>query len=143
MHTSIKFRCQYCGTKISAKEYLVGKSRPCPSCSSLVRVPANVPPQLPLATTAMTGAMTGGQMFQPPLAEAPRWQQMLAMEAAPTQCPAPSIPVEIRLPGKLGGLKARVDQTTSNSMAMTFLGGALVVLGAILFSLLGIKRRIV
>ncbi|MBI1321622.1 hypothetical protein GC170_00325 [bacterium] len=139
MHTSIKFRCQYCGTKISAKEYLVGKSRPCPSCSSLVSVPANVPPHLPLTTTAMTG----GQMFQPPLAEAPRWQQMLAMEAAPTQGPAPSIPVEIRLPGKLGGMKARVDQTTSNSMAMTFLGGALVVLGAILFSLLGIKRRIV
>lgn len=137
MHTTIKFRCQYCGTKISAREYLVGKSRPCPSCSSQVKVPASVETVMPLALTARDGR----QVFQPPLAESPPRQQMLALDTASDRLPAASIPVEIRLPGKLGGMKASVDQTTSNSMAMTFLGGALVVLGAILVAMLGGKFR--
>ena len=137
MHTTIKFRCQYCGTKISAREYLVGKSRPCPSCSSQVKVPASVQPVMPLVSTAKAGR----QMFQAPIAESPPRQQMLDQDTASDRLPAPSIPVEIRLPGKLGGMKARVDQTTSNSMAMTFLGGALVVIGAVLVAMLGGKFR--
>ncbi|WP_437193672.1 hypothetical protein [Planctomicrobium sp. SH527] len=137
MHTSIKFRCQYCGTKISAREYLAGQSRPCPSCSSHVRVPASVQPVMPPALTAKDGR----QMFQAPIAESPPRPQMLALDTASDRLPAPSIPVEIRLPGQLGGMKARVDQTTSNSMAMTFLGGALVVIGAILVAMLGGKFR--
>jgi hypothetical protein len=48
-------------------------------------------------------------------------------------------PVELRMPGNLGGLKVNVDQPTSNAMATTFLGGLLVVVGALLFSMFGGK----
>tara|TARA_R110002072_G_scaffold303126_1_gene494843 strand:+ start:5367 stop:5681 length:315 start_codon:yes stop_codon:yes gene_type:complete len=50
-------------------------------------------------------------------------------------------PVELRMPGNLGGLKAKVDQPTSNAMATTFLGGLLVVVGAMLFSMFGGKGK--
>ena len=63
------------------------------------------------------------------------------MAMAPPKDASGLIPVEIRMPGKLGGMKAQVDQPTSNAMAATFLGGALVVLGAILVAMLGGKAR--
>jgi len=65
------------------------------------------------------------------------------MAMASPQSASSPIPVEVRLPGKLGGMKAQVDQPTSNAMATTFLGGGLVVLGAILVSMLGGKVRTV
>jgi hypothetical protein len=51
------------------------------------------------------------------------------------------VPVEVRLPGQLGGMKAEVDRKTSNMMATTFLGGVLVAIGAVLFAMFGGKPR--
>ncbi|MBR9804711.1 hypothetical protein GYB59_24780 [bacterium] len=50
------------------------------------------------------------------------------------QVTSSNIPVQLHLPGKLGGMTAQVDQQTSNTMATTFLGGLLVALGAFLFA---------
>jgi hypothetical protein len=50
-------------------------------------------------------------------------------------------PVELRMPANLGSLKANVDQPTSNAMATTFLGGLLVAVGAVLFSMFGLKHK--
>ncbi|MEO2091786.1 MAG: hypothetical protein ABGY75_20215, partial [Gemmataceae bacterium] len=50
-------------------------------------------------------------------------------------------PVELRLPGQLGGMKANVDRKTSNMMATTFLGGLLVAIGAVLFGMFGGKSK--
>jgi hypothetical protein len=50
-------------------------------------------------------------------------------------------PVELRMPANLGSIKANVDQPTSNAMATTFLGGALVAVGAVLFAMFGLKHK--
>lgn len=49
-------------------------------------------------------------------------------------------PVELRL-GNIAGFKADVDKKTRNVMATTFMGGLLVGLGAILFSMFGGKSK--
>jgi len=50
-------------------------------------------------------------------------------------------PIDVRLPGNLGGVTANVDQSTGNAIASAFLGGLLVALGAISWSMLGGKPR--
>jgi hypothetical protein len=48
-------------------------------------------------------------------------------------------PVELSLPKGLGGMKAHVSQETANTLAKTFLGGALVALGVVVMAIFGVK----
>jgi hypothetical protein len=58
-----------------------------------------------------------------------------------SQARGATAPIELRMPGNLGSLKASVDQPTSNAMATTFLGGLLVAVGAVLFAMFGGKHK--
>lgn len=129
METTIKFRCPSCKKSISAKEQLLGLIRPCPACAANIQVPALGYPKADLMA-GHAQHMTSHSGSSP--------QQASRSDASQSE----PIPVEIRLPGKLGGMKASVDQKTSNTMATTFLGGALVVLGAIVYAMLGGKGRL-
>ncbi len=51
------------------------------------------------------------------------------------------IPIEMRMPGNLGGIKAQIDQPTSNTITSVFAGGVLVAIGAFLITMLGGKVR--
>jgi hypothetical protein len=48
-------------------------------------------------------------------------------------------PVELSLPKGLGGMKANVSQETANTLAKTFLGGALVALGVVVMAIFEVK----
>lgn len=119
MHTTIKLQCHECETKMSVGDEFAGEVITCPKCTApnlVSESEALVPirPQ-PLAT---------GIIHEPPRGMARRRKRRRPL----------ATPIEMRLPGQLGGLKANVDQKTSNAMATTFLGGLLVALGAFLFA---------
>jgi len=135
MHATIKFHCQFCGAKISAKESLVGQSRPCPSCLSRITVPVEpLPAAMPPVKAAPSGAVAPTQSSLPQ-------KQGLGMAMEPPQAATNTVPIEMRMPGNLGGLKAQVDQPTGNIIAATFAGGVLVAIGAFLIAMLGGKVR--
>lgn len=119
MHTTIKFQCPTCDTRMSAGSELSGRPCDCPRCDTRLTIPtaeALVPiKQQPLAP---------GVIHEPPRPMVRRRKRRRPL----------ATPVEMRLPGQLGGIKANVDQKTSNAMATTFLGGLLVALGAFLFA---------
>jgi len=137
MHTPFKFRCRHCDTGRPAEHGSAGLPCTCPGCSMQLMVP------MPTMSTALV-RIDDSEDEVPDLnldfddfevvAIIPRESQPMAhqLRSAPT-------PVELRMPGNLGGLKANVDQPTSNAMATTFLGGLLVVVGAMLFSMFGGK----
>jgi hypothetical protein len=134
MQATIKFHCQFCGAKISAKESLVGQSRPCPNCSSRVTVPTWLPAATPPAEANHAIA---------PLTPKPRDQAHgFGLSMAPPQDDLGLVPIEMRMPGKLGGIKAQVDKPTSNILTSAFAGGILVVIGAFLVAMLGGKARV-
>lgn len=140
MHTSFKFRCQHCDTGLVADRKSAGLPSSCPSCSAQFMVP------VPVASTALVRLADSDDddVCDPDfdfgdIAEVaeivPRESRALSQaRAAPT-------PVELRMPGTLGSLKANVDQPTSNAMATTFLGGMLVAIGAVLFAMFGGKHK--
>ncbi|MCZ2343624.1 MAG: hypothetical protein LC104_17800 [Bacteroidales bacterium] len=134
MQTPVKFFCQNCGCPIVADGAAAGESFQCFKCPEMVTIP------LPRATVSTALARIDDGL---PLAEYPAntngvivasGQEALSLSRGAT-------PVELKLPGQLGGLKANVDQKTSNAMATTFLGGLLVVVGAMLFAMFGGKHR--
>jgi hypothetical protein len=145
MHTSFKFRCQHCDTGLVADRKSAGLPCNCPSCAARLMVP------LPVTSTALV-RIDQGDIYQGDdddvcdpdfsigdigeVAEiVPRGSRALSQaRGAPT-------PVELRMPGNLGSLKASVDQPTSNAMATTFLGGLLVAVGAVLFAMFGGKHK--
>lgn len=129
METTVKFHCPNCQRSISAKERLIGQIQPCPACAAKIQVPALGKSQTDLTTGNI-------QHVAPFNGSSP--QQASHPNVANTD----SMPVEIRMPYNLGGMKASVDQKTSNAMATTFLGGVLVVLGAIVYAMLGGKGRL-
>ena len=52
------------------------------------------------------------------------------------------MPVALRFPGRLGGLKAEVSRKTANTIATTTIGGVLVAIGVALTAMiLGGKHR--
>ena len=134
MQATIKFHCQFCGAKISAKESLVGHSRPCPNCSSRVTVPTWLP-----AATPPTGT---NPAIAPPTPKPHPHTQGFGLSMAPPQDASELVPIEMRMPGKLGGIKAQVDKPTSNILTSAFAGGILVVIGAFLVAMLGGKARV-
>lgn len=128
MQTRLKFTCDSCDARLAAKPSASGRTLDCPRCASAITVPpctALVPieppqviipvsskPKRPVARLVRKGKRKGG-----------------------------STPVELRLPGELGGLKAKVDQKTSNSITTAFAGGVLVAIGAALFAMFGGKGK--
>ncbi len=141
MHTTVKFHCQFCGAKISAKDSLVGQSRPCPNCSSHVTVPTM---RLPAARHSVLAAPTrpvAPAMPSQPQHEALTQTQSGGMAMAPPQADSEMIPVEMRMPANLGSIKAQVDKPTSNILVSVFTGGVMVAIGAFLITMLGGKVR--
>ncbi|MDX1968580.1 MAG: hypothetical protein SFV23_15490 [Planctomycetaceae bacterium] len=130
MLTQVKFHCQNCGCPIVADGAAAGTSFQCFRCPEMVTIPS---------TTALARIDDG-----PPLTAYPDANVngvVVASSHDARSSPHGVTPVELRLPGQLGGLKANVDQGTSNSIASAFLGGALVALGAALTVMLGGKHR--
>ena len=129
MDTQIKFHCQNCGCGIIADGDAAGSTFQCFLCPEMVTIPAR---------TALARIDDG-----PPLREHPAHANgvIVASSQETRSLSRGTIPVELKLPGQLGGLKANVDQKTSNAMATTFLGGMLVALGAMLAVMLGGKHR--
>lgn len=134
MHTQVKFYCQNCGCPIIADGEAAGSSFQCFRCSEMVTIPS----RMTTATTTLARIDDG-----PPLIEIPVNANgvIVASGQETRSLSRGATPVELRLPGQLGGLKANVDQKTSNAMATTFLGGLLVVVGAMLFAMFGGKHK--
>lgn len=127
MSVKVKFRCPHCDAKLSAGGKLAGREAGCPGCA----VPLVVP-----AVTALVPVR--------PQAATPRVVEARPVErrvVRPKCRPAELTPVELHLPGQLGGMKANVDRKTGNMMATTFLGGLLVAIGAVLFAAFGGKSK--
>lgn len=139
MHTTVKFHCQFCGAKISAKDSLVGQSRPCPNCSSHVTVPTmRLPAVRPPVKTAANRAVAPPS---PNSSQTFSQTQGFGMPMTPPKEGSEMIPIEMRMPGNLGGIKAQIDQPTSNTITSVFAGGVLVAIGAFLITMLGGKVR--
>lgn len=119
MHTTIKLQCHECDSRMAVGDEFAGEIICCPKCDA---------PNLVEETEALVPVrpqpLAPGVVHEPPRRMVRR-RKRRRREATP---------VEMRLPGQLGGLKANVDQKTSNAMATTFLGGLLVALGAFLFA---------
>jgi hypothetical protein len=144
MHTDFRFRCQHCDTGLVADRKSAGLACSCPSCSAQLMVP------MPVTSTALV-RIDQEDIYQGDddvcdldfdpgdigeVAEIiPRGSRALSQARGATA------PIELRMPGNLGSLKANVDQPTSNAMATTFLGGLLVAVGAVLFAMFGGKHK--
>lgn len=124
MSVKVKFRCPHCDVNLSAGGKLAGREVGCPGCA----VPLVVP-----AVTALVPVR--------PQAVMPRVAEARPVERRVVRRKAELTPVELRLPGPLGGMKANVDRKTGNMMATTFLGGLLVAVGAVLFAMFGGKSK--
>jgi hypothetical protein len=128
MTVKVKFRCPNCDAGLSAGSKLAGKEVGCPGCT----VPLVVPP-----ITALVPVKP--QILVPRVVDAEPTERRVARRRKRPK--AELTPVELRLPGQLGGMKANVDRKTSNMMATTFLGGLLVAVGAVLFAMFGGKSK--
>lgn len=139
MHTSFKFRCQHCDTSLVADSKSAGLSSSCPNCSTQFMVP------VPVTTTALVRIASGDDDVCDPdfdYGDIAEVAEIVPQEPrALSQARGAPTPVELRMPGNLGSLKANVDQPTSNAMATTFLGGMLVAIGAVLFAMFGGKHK--
>jgi DNA-directed RNA polymerase subunit RPC12/RpoP len=125
MQTRVKFQCPECEVRLSARGDRSGHEIACPRCESPVVVPMSRA-LVPIRREAVIAEVIDDAPPPRKLARRPRRN---------------STPVELRLPGQLGGMKAEVDRKTSNMMATTFLGGLLVAVGAVLFAMFGGKSR--
>lgn len=128
MHTTLKFRCPNCAQRFGANDDLSGRSFDCPKCNTILTVP-----------TASALVPVKSQPLVPEILDDDFPPRRLAKRRKRRKQSV--TPVELRMPANLGGLKANVDQPTSNAMATTFLGGALVAVGAVLFSMFGLKHK--
>jgi hypothetical protein len=128
MNTQLKFRCPKCNEGLVAEAEHAGLSDNCPGCNAMLTVPVrrslvtvarpvNVPKVIP-ADDDCELDLSDGTVYRRD----------------------DDKPVEARL-GNIAGFKADVDKKTRNAMATTFLGGLLVALGAIIFSMFGGKSK--
>lgn len=145
MHTSFRFRCQHCATGLVADRNSAGLPCSCPSCSTQLVVPKSA---MPTALVRIDqGDIHQGEDDDVLDADFDFGDIGEVVEVIPresralSQARGASTPVELRMPGNLGSLKASVDQPTSNAMATTFLGGLLVAVGAVLFAMFGGKHK--
>ncbi len=129
MSMRVKFRCPDCNVRLSAKDKVAGRRLDCPSCTNPITVPT---------TTALV-PYKPQQLVVPEVLDDYEPPRKLARRGRRRQ--SSTTPVELRLPGQLGGMRAEVDRKTSNMMATTFLGGLLVTIGAVLFAMFGGKSK--
>lgn len=125
MKTLLKFACPNCNVGLKAKEKNAGRSYDCPKCKTKVTVPVRaslVPIVIPVVVPEIVSDEQG---------------KMTRRNKRRNQS---TTPVELTLPKGLGGMKANVSQGTANTLAKTFLGGLLVVMGAIVMAMFGVKR---
>ncbi|MAT50229.1 MAG: hypothetical protein CMK32_03480 [Porticoccaceae bacterium] len=108
MYTLQSYQCPDCNHQFHLDEDLIGVPFDCSTC--------------------------GTELMIPPTSGLPATAHVMDDDAPAVRRRPATTPVEMRLPGQLGSLKAQVDQPTSNAMATTFLGGLLVALGAFLFA---------
>jgi DNA-directed RNA polymerase subunit RPC12/RpoP len=137
MHTTLKFRCQHCDTGLVADHGSAGLPCTCPGCSSQLMVPR---------TMALVRIDDGDDDLPDLDFDFDDYEvvaEIVPNESLPMtrQVRGGTTPVELRMPANLGSLKVNVDQPTRNAMATTFLGGALVAVGAVLFSMFGLKHK--
>ena len=130
MHTNtmLKFRCPSCTVALEAQKETAGCSDDCPNCNHTITVPvrqALMTVARPVVVPEVIPMDGDGEMD---LSEGRVYRR------------DDDKPVEMRL-GKIVGMKVDVDKKTRNVMATTFLGGLLVALGAIIFSMFGGKSK--
>ncbi len=117
MKTMFKFRCPSCDAGLKTSGDKTGTPFDCPRCQS----PGTVPP-------------VGALVPLPKAGLAPR-------RTRPKE-PGGGVPIALRFPGRLGGLKAEVSRKTANTIATTTTGGVLVAIGVALAAMiLGGKHR--
>jgi len=121
MHTELSFSCPKCEQPLAASQEHSGMSFDCPTYTTeLLIPPAGI--SNALAVRPNVHQVDAGGQAHLPTAHLYR---------------SDATPVELHMPGQLGSLKTKVDQPTSNAMVTTFLGGALVATGAVLFAMFG------
>lgn len=130
MHTNtmLQFRCPDCKAVLETKEEHAGSNCGCPNCEATITVPIHQA-LVPVVRRA-----------KPPQVIPADDDFELDMPDAAANRRDDDKPVEMRL-GKIAGMKVDVDRKTRNVMATTFLGGLLVALGAIIFSMFGGKSK--
>lgn len=128
MDTQLRFRCPECHRRLMAEADHAGLTDNCPDCNAAITVPARQA-LVPVVRRA-----------KPPQVIPADDDFELDMPDAAANRRDDDKPVEMRL-GKIAGMKVDVDRKTRNVMATTFLGGLLVALGAIIFSMFGGKSK--
>lgn len=143
MSQHITFCCPGCNRDFNAEQDLAGDSFNCSRCSTQVTVPA-VSTSLALTPRADSRPETWTEAWPDTSPEAPLEPVVephdLPLAPRRKRRASDTKPVEMRLPYQLGGMTVEVDRKTGNSMAMTFLGGLLVAIGAVIVFILGGKR---
>lgn len=129
METTIKFRCPNCSKAISAKERVAGSIRTCPACAANIHVPALR--NLKAEMVADTGPHVMSSKDAPP--------QHSGEGTTPND---DLIPLEIRMPGNMGGVKAKVDRDTNKTLLTVIVGGLMTILGFIVAAKYGGKVRL-
>lgn len=129
MNTLVRFRCPNCEVGLNAKAEKAGRSYGCPNCSIPVTVP-NTRALVPVKRQVIIpeDALDDDRPRVPARRRKRRRRDEL-------------VPVAMKIPGVPAEMSVKVDRKTSNAMATTFLGGLLVALGAILFSMFGGKSK--
>ncbi len=127
MKTLVRFQCPHCHVGLKAKREKAGNSYGCPSCET----PVTVPTQTALVPVTRT-------VIVPEIIHETRRQRKMVRRRKRRR--EESKPVEMRL-GEVVGMKVDVDKKTRNALATTFLGGLLVALGAVIFSMFGGKSK--
>lgn len=129
MNTLVRFRCPNCDAGLNAKAEKAGRSYGCPNCS----VPVTVP-----STRALVPVKR--KVIIPEIVEDDERPRVPARRRKRRRRDE-LVPVAMKIPGVPAEMNVKVDRKTSNAMATTFLGGLLVALGAILFSMFGGKSK--
>jgi hypothetical protein len=127
MNRLVRFRCPHCDAGLNAKSEKAGRSYGCPNCSVLVTVPTSRA-LVPVKRQVIIPEIVRDERPRVPARRRKRRNGEL-------------VPVAMKIPGVPAEMNVKVDRKTSNAMATTFLGGLLVALGAILFSMFSGKSK--
>jgi hypothetical protein len=128
MDTQLKFRCPECHVRLMAEADHAGLNDNCPDCNATITVPVSQALVPVVRRAKPPEVIPADDDFE---LDVPRRRRHRDDDDKP---------VELRL-GNMVGMKADVDRKTRNAMATTFLGGLLVALGAIIFSMFGGKSK--
>lgn len=127
-NTTIKHRCPHCNAMMHTLGKMAGRSFNCLNCDGNLTVPtqhALMRVARPVVVPEVIPVNDDGELD---LSDGTVYRR------------DDDKPVELRL-GNIAGMKVDVDKKTRNAMATTFLGGLLVALGAIIFSMFAGKSK--